>query len=213
MRTDRNCILRLSRYKTALKRLKSIGFARVFSDNLADATGVSATRVRKDFAQFGIRGNRKGGYAVDDLAGRLSEVLGTSKPQNVVVVGVGRIGMALLDYQGLRSEGIHVVAGFDTNPGKLSRSGRIPILPLEELAATVARHDVRIGIIAVPASAAQQAFDLLVTSGVKGILNFAPAVLGGSDRALVANVDLAAELENLIYFVGNPAAGGEPSAE
>ena len=95
---NRQCIIRLSRYKNALNRLKGLNFVRVFSDNLADAAGVTAAQVRKDFSLFGITGNRRGGYKVEELTDQLNRILGKDQLQEVVVVGMGNIGQALDQY-------------------------------------------------------------------------------------------------------------------
>ena len=123
---NRSCIIRLSRYKNALNRLKSLNFVRVFSDNLADAAGVTAAQVRKDFSLFGITGNRRGGYKVDELSSQLNKILGKDRVQEFVVVGVGNIGRALLHYPGLGKSGIHIAAGFDIDPAKYDREGNPP---------------------------------------------------------------------------------------
>ncbi|MBD3243118.1 MAG: redox-sensing transcriptional repressor Rex [Chitinivibrionales bacterium] len=211
MAHNRNSVLRLSRYKNALYTLKRLGFVRVFSDNLADATGVSPARVRKDFSLFGITGNRRGGYRIDELIERVNDILGKNRIHNCVVIGAGKIGKALLSYGGLQSERIRVVAGFDIDPRTFKRRAKVPVLPLDELEDVVRKHNVRVGIIAVPEVAAQQAFDLLVSAGVEGILNFAPVGLIGPDNVVVTNVNLAAELENLIYFI-NVADRADPDA-
>lgn len=201
MTRNRNSVLRLSRYKNALYALKRLGFVRVFSDNLADATGVSPSRVRKDFSLFGITGNKRGGYDIEKLLERLNDILGKNRIHNCVVVGAGKIGTALLQYNGLQNERIRIVAGFDINPSAFKKRAKVPVLPLEDLPDIAREHHVRVGIIAVPANAAQQAFDLLVAAGITGILNFAPVSLAGPDDVVVTNVNLAAELENLIYFI------------
>ncbi len=218
MAHNRNSILRLSRYKNALYTLKRLGLVRVFSDNLADATGVTSSRVRKDFSLFGITGNRRGGYRIDELIDRLNDILGKNRIHNCVVVGAGKIGKALLEYGGLQNERIRVIAGFDIDPRTFKRRGRVPVLPLDELGGVVQEHNVRVGSVAVPAVAAQQAFDLLVSAGVEGILNFAPVGLISPDNVVVTNVNLAAELENLIYFINaadqaDAAGGNAASAE
>src|SRR5512136_90353 len=89
---NRSCIIRLSRYKNALNRLKALNFVRVFSDNLADAAGVTAAQVRKDFSLFGITGNRRGGYRVDELIEQINKVLGKDRIHNFVLVGIGNLG-------------------------------------------------------------------------------------------------------------------------
>ncbi len=198
---NRSCIIRLSRYKNALNRLKALNFIRVFSDNLADAAGVTAAQVRKDFSMFGITGNRRGGYKVDELSDQLNRILGKDEIQEVLVVGIGNIGKALLHYTGLEKSGIGLAAGFDIDPGKVNRQSRPPVLPLEELVATVKGRQIKLGVIAVPDYAAQQVLELMISAGVRGVLNFAPICLKSPDGCVVHNINLESELENLIYFV------------
>ncbi|MBP7216614.1 MAG: redox-sensing transcriptional repressor Rex [Candidatus Omnitrophica bacterium] len=201
MLANKNCIIRLSRYKNSLYRLRELGFVKVFSDNLADAVGVTATQVRKDFSLFGIQGNKKGGYEIASLLEKLNAILGKDKMHKVLVVGAGHIGSALLNYQGFEKEGIKIVAVFDIDPAKFNRNSKIPVLPLEELKDFVKAQGVTIGIIAVPEVGAQQAADALVYAGIKGILNFAPLRIKVPEECVVNNVNLELELENLIYFV------------
>jgi redox-sensing transcriptional repressor len=201
MAINRKCVIRLSRYKNALIRLKSLGFIKVFSDNLADATGGTPSQVRKDFSLFGISGNRRGGYKVEELIGQLNEILGKNEVQKVIIVGMGHIGTALLKYHGFEIGGIKVVAGFDIDPAKYDSDGKIPVLPLEKLNGFVCEHNIKIGILAVPDVAAQHVSHLMASAGVKGILNFAPIRLRTTDNTIINNINLEIELENLIYFV------------
>lgn len=198
---NRKCILRLSRYKNALKRLKALGFVKVFSGNLADAAGVTSSQVRKDFSMFGITGNRRGGYKVDELITRIREILGKDEIQKVVIVGSGNIGNALLRYRGFEAGGIRVVAGFDIDPSKYQRHGEVPILPLEEFQSFVQEHNIKVGILAVPDVAAHHVSEIMIAAGIQGILNFAPIQLRGADGVVVRNINLEVELENLVYFV------------
>lgn len=198
---NRSCIIRLSRYKNALNRLKSLNFVRVFSDNLADAAGVTAAQVRKDFSMFGITGNRRGGYKVDDLADQLNRILGKEQLQEFVLIGVGNIGRALIDYNGFERSGISVAAGFDIDPAKYDPEGQPPVLPLEQLPDFIKARDIQLAIIAVPDYAAQQVLGLLLPAGIKGVMNFAPICLKAPDGCVVNNINLETELENLIYFV------------
>lgn len=202
---NRKCILRLSRYKNALKRLKALGFVKVFSGNLADAAGVTSSQVRKDFSLFGITGNRRGGYKVDELITRIREILGKNETQKVVIIGIGNIGNALLRYKGFETGGIRIVAGFDIDPSRYQSQSLIPILPLEEFRSYVEKNEIRIGILAVPDVAAHHVSEIMVAAGIKGILNFAPIQLRGADDVIISNINLEVELENLIYFVN--AAG------
>jgi redox-sensing transcriptional repressor len=207
--SSRSRILRLSRYKNASLRLKSLNFVKVFSDNLADATGVTASQVRKDFSIFGISGNRRGGYQIDELLTQLNKVLGKDKLQKFIVVGVGNMGRALINYPGFVKSEIKIVAGFELDPSKYNRKADAPVFPMDELAGYVKTNEVELGIIAVPDFAAQEVFDKLIQAGIKGVLNFAPIRLRSENTDVVVhNLNLETEIENLIYFVNtqtNPA--------
>ncbi|MDD3987584.1 MAG: redox-sensing transcriptional repressor Rex [Candidatus Omnitrophica bacterium] len=199
--TAKNCIIRLSRYKNALYRLQTLGFVKVFSDNLADAVGVTAAVVRKDFSVFGISGNKKGGYQIEILLEKINSILGKDRLQKVIVIGAGHIGSALMRYRGFEKEGIKIAAGFDIDPAKINRYNALPILPLEEVKDFIKSQGIKIAILAVPDIAAQEVLDLVCSCGIKGILNFAPLRLISPEGCIVNNVNLEIELENLIYFV------------
>lgn len=198
---NRKCIIRLSRYKNALKRLKALGFVKVFSGNLADATGVTSSQVRKDFSLFGITGNRRGGYQVDELIGRIRDILGKNELSKVVIVGVGNIGRALLRYKGFQAGGIRIIAGFDVDPVKYAPEAEVPVYPMQDLPEYVREHDVHIGILTVPDAAAHHIAEVMIEAGIEGILNFAPIQLRAPQHVVISNINLEVELENLIYFV------------
>ncbi|MCX5778395.1 MAG: redox-sensing transcriptional repressor Rex [Elusimicrobia bacterium] len=199
--TNKNCIIRLSRYKNSLHRLKTLGFVKVFSDNLADAVGVTSEQVRKDFSLFGITGNKRGGYTVDALTEKLNTILGKDRVQNVIVVGLGNIGTALTKYRGFEKECIKITAAFEADAAKCSRKTAVPILPVEEMPEYIRKNSIKIGIIAVPDVAAQQTADIMIGAGIRGILNFAPISLRCSEDVVINNVNLELELESVIYFV------------
>jgi redox-sensing transcriptional repressor len=210
MITNRNCVIRLSRYKSAILRLKTLGFVKVFSDNLADAVGVTSAQVRKDFSLFGISGNKRGGYQIDALIEKLNGILGKDQTHKVIVVGLGNIGTALMKYKRFEKEGIVITAVFEIDPSKYNREARIPVLPLQDIKEYVKNNGIKIGIIAVPDIAAQQVADIMFESGIKGILNFAPIRLKGPESTVINYVNLELELENVIYFVnanGRTATG------
>jgi redox-sensing transcriptional repressor len=198
---NRSCIIRLSRYKNSLNRLRTLNFVRVFSDNLADAAGVTAAQVRKDFSLFGITGNRRGGYKVDELADQLNKILGKDQLHEFIMIGVGNLGRSLLHYPGFERSGINIAAGFDIDPAKYNRDGKPPVLPLDQLGEVIRTRDIKLAIIAVPDYAAQQVLELALSAGIKGILNFAPICLKAPGGCVVNNINLETELENLIYFV------------
>ncbi len=201
MIVNKKCISRLSRYRKALFRFKELGFVKVFSDTLGEAVGVTASQVRKDFSLFGIPGNKRGGYQIDTLIDKLQNILGKDYDQKVIIVGIGNIGNALIKYKGFEREGIKIVAGFDIDPAKVNKKSAVPIYPLDEIYSYVKKHGITIGIIAVPEIVAQEVCDKMISAGIKGILNFAPIRYKGAENAMITNVNLQAELENVIYFV------------
>jgi len=204
---NKNDVTRLSRYRNALIRLRALNFVKVFSDNLADATGVSAVQVRKDFSAFDISGNRRGGYEVDELIKRLNKILDKDTIHKFIEVGAGNLGKALLRYPGFAKSGIKIVACFDVDPVKYDRDAEIPVLPIEELDDFVRKHQVRFGIISTPDVAAQQVLVRMISSGIKGILNFAPIYLRGPQDCVINNVNLESEIENIVYFVNLAGEG------
>ncbi|RPJ07079.1 MAG: redox-sensing transcriptional repressor Rex [Spirochaetaceae bacterium] len=198
---NKQSIIRLSKYKNTLQRLKTLGFVKVFSDNLADALGIRATQVRKDFSQFQITGNKRGGYNIDDLLERILRILGKTNLQKVVLVGLGNMGTALMHYQGFEREGIQIVAGFDIDPAKIGDDGRIPVYAMDNLGDFITKNRIEVGVIAVPDIAAQRALDILVASGIKGVLNFAPIRLRAPEEVPVTNVNLVQEIENIFCLI------------
>ena len=187
--TNRSCVIRLSRYKNALLRLRTLNFVRVFSENLADAAGVTATQVRKDFSIFGITGNRRGGYKVDELIEQLNRILGKDKIQKFILVGMGNLGKALIQYPGFERSGIKIVAGFDIDANKWDKDGSVPVHPLEELKEVIRHHKIEFGIICVPDFAAQQVLELMIPAGIRGVLNFAPICVKGPEGCVVNNIE------------------------
>jgi redox-sensing transcriptional repressor len=208
MQKTREVIQRLTHYKNVLHKLKTLGFVRVFSDNLADALGVSPAVVRKDFSVFGLAGRRRGGYRVDDLIEQLSAILGKDEEHKVVIVGCGKIGTALMNYRGFTREGIKVVAAFDVNPAKIDPGAPIPVLNMSDLGGVVQREAVRVAVMTVPDAVAGQVLAQLQAAGIRGVLNFAPISLKATGDCLVQNINIALEIENLFHFIrleGNAA--------
>ena len=206
---NKDMIQRLSRYKNILYKLKSLGFVKVFSDNLADAVGMSSALVRKDFATVGLSGNKRGGYRIDELIERLNTILGKDEIQRIVIVGCGKIGTALIHYQGFAREGIKVVAGFDVRRELVDAQLPVPILDMAQLADFVKKEDIQIAIMTVPEGAAAQVLENLMNTGIKGVLNFAPIQLKGTEHCFVQNINIALEIENLFYYVRFAQKSGE----
>jgi redox-sensing transcriptional repressor len=197
---NRACIIRLSRYRQTLIRLKTLNFVKVFSENLANSAGITAMLVRKDFSLIGISGNKRGGYQIDDLITVIDNILGKDKIQKFVVIGIGNIGRALLNYPNFKQIGIELAAGFDVDTAKHNRENAIPILPVDELGKFVKKNSIRFGIISVPEAEAQNTLEIMVQTGIKGILNFAPICLKEQPGCIVNNLHLETEIENIIYF-------------
>lgn len=198
---NKKVVARLSSYRTALIRFQELGFVKVFSDTLAEAVGVTPSQVRKDFSLFGISGNKKGGYQTELLIQKLQAILGKDRIQPVIIAGIGNIGSALIKYKAFENEGIKIVAGFDIDPAKINRKAKVPIFPVSEMPEFIQNNQIWIGIIAVPDISAQSVCNMMVASGIRGILNFAPLCLRVPESVIVNNVNLQNELENVIYFV------------
>ncbi|HHS14025.1 MAG TPA: redox-sensing transcriptional repressor Rex [bacterium] len=200
---------RLPCYRRALMRFKELGFDRVYSESLAESVGVTSSQVRKDFSVFGISGNKKGGYQIETLLDQLRIILKKDQIHPVILVGVGNIGTALMNYRAFERENIEIVAGFDIDPSKINKKMKIPVLPINAMDDYLKHHQVRIGIITVPALTAQQVCNRMVSAGIKGILNFAPIRLKVPDDTMIENVSVLLKLENIIYFV-EPVVNTEP---
>lgn len=198
---NKDFVQRLLKYKDVLSKLKSLGFVKVFSDNLVDAVGVSSSQVRKDFALLKISGNKRGGYKIDQLIGDLNEVLGKKKLQEVIIVGCGKIGAALMQYRRFDEEGIKIIAGFDTDTAKHNPEGETPIYPMEKIKEIVKARQVKVGIITVPHASATNVLDELMAAGIKGVLNFAPVSLRSTEKCIINSINIEHEIENIFYFV------------
>ena len=196
----RKTIYRLSVYLRCLQRLKGNAIRTVSSEALATVAGVKPTQLRKDLTYFGQFGTRGLGYDVEQLTKMISDLLGTTSLQPVILIGVGNLGRALLSYRGFEQEGFEIVAAFDVVP-KQSRRLPIPLFGMEKIAEFAVKRSVKMAILTVPATAAQEVANTLVQAGITGILNFAPLVLQVPEDVMVNNVNLAIELENLSYFI------------
>ena len=198
----RKTVYRLSVYLRCLQRLKSNGIRTVSSEALAKAAGVKSTQLRKDLTYFGQFGTRGLGYDVEQLALMITDLLGTNSLQPVILVGVGNLGTALLSYRGFEQEGFEIVAAFDLEADrKRGKQTAQPLHPMDKLAPFVRERSVKMAILTVPATAAQEVANQLVEAGIAGILNFSPIVLQVPEEVMVNNVNLAIELENLSYFI------------
>lgn len=197
-------VARLPLYLRCLAELADGEVATVSSVKLAELAGVNAAKVRKDLSYLGSYGTRGVGYEVDYLRFQIRRELGLDQQWPVIVVGLGNLGSALANYGGFGSRGYPIAGLFDADPAKVGspQSGLI-VQAIEDLGDVVAETDARIGIIATPAEAAQSVADLMVSAGIRSILNFAPAVISVPDDVSLRKVDLAVELQILSFYQGN----------
>jgi len=198
----RKTIYRLSVYLRCLQRLKANDIRTVSSEALAKVAGVKPTQLRKDLTYFGQFGTRGLGYDVEQLARMITDLLGTSSLQPVILVGVGNLGTALLSYRGFQEQGFEIAAAFDADARRFrDKKLPVPVYGMDKLPEVIQAQHVKMAIITVPAVAAQEVTNTLVECGITGILNFAPIVLVVPEDVMVSNVNLAIELENLSYFI------------
>ena len=202
MSVNQEVVRRLSKYRSILQKMKELGLVKVFSDNLADAVGVSPSLVRKDFSMFDLTGNKRGGYRIDDLIPKLNVLLGKDKKQKIAIIGCGKLGQALMNHNGFSRVGIRVVAGFDTDPAVLNPDAPVPIYHTGSLKEVLEKEKVSVVALTIPEQCVQNMVEVLKeTSCVRGVLNFAPVALKGDDHLLVQNMNMEMEIENLFYNI------------
>jgi redox-sensing transcriptional repressor len=201
MNANQEVIRRLSKYRTVMQKMKALGFVKVFSDNLADAVGVSASLVRKDFSMFSLSGNKRGGYRIEDLLSKLNVLLGKDKKQKIIIIGCGKLGQALMNHNGFPRVGIRVVAGFDSDPAVLNSEAPIPILHIKHLKEFIAENKITVAVLTIPEPCVQGMAETLKKTGVKGVINFAPLPLKSEQGFLVHNINMEQEIENLFYNI------------
>ena len=195
-------VRRLSLYLRQLESLHRTGRTTVSSKQLGESLGLTDAQVRKDLAYFGQFGHPGIGYRVDDLIGQVKRILGTDKTWNVLLVGAGNLGRALMAYRGFDQKGFRLTAVFDNDAPKIGKKlGQFVIQPLEQLADTVRKENIKLAMLAVPADSAQEVADCLVDAGIRGLLNFAPVSITVPPDVALNAVDLAVQLEQLSFQV------------
>jgi len=212
-------VSRLPVYLRILGEQADEGVESISSDRLAELAGVNAAKVRKDLSYLGSYGTRGVGYEVAYLVYQIRRELGLTHDWPVVIVGAGNLGQALAGYNGFGERGFPVAGIVDVDPAKVGTVlGGVRVRAIDELPQIVQSRRVSIGVVATPASAAQDAAELLVQAGVTSILNFAPVVLNVPAGIETRKVDLAVELQILSYHeqrrttTAAGAAGGAPKS-
>jgi len=181
---------------------------RISSEDLAGRAGVNSAKVRKDLSYLGSFGVRGVGYDPENLRFQIRRELGLTQEWPLVIVGIGNLGRALVNFEGFRAQGFRVVGLFDNDPNKIGfRLNGSVVEPLERLGDAIRERGVAIGVIATPAVAAQEVADLLAAAGVKSILNFAASVVKVPDGAHVRRVDFSTELQVLAFYLHREQTG------
>ena len=197
-------IKRLPKYYRYLELIGDKGIIRVSSQELSKITGLTASQIRQDLNHFGAFGQQGYGYNVEELKIELEKIMGVDKPYNVVIIGFGNIGSALLNYSGFRKKGFKVVGIFDNSPDIVgSKQNEVVVKDISELEEVVTREKVDIAILAIPARPALEITDKLVACGIKGIWNFAPIDLKLPRSVVLDNVHLDGSLLTLTYYMNS----------
>jgi redox-sensing transcriptional repressor len=193
---------RLSLYLRAIEHAISNGQERISSQELGQALSIRDAQVRRDLACLGTLGHPGIGYNPEKLRKPIRRALGIDREWPTVLVGVGNLARALLRYAGFRQQGFHIRWLFDSDPAKAGTSlDGVPILPAEQMEKILSGSGAELGLIAVPASAAQETADRLIRAGVRGLLNFAPVVLQLPPHVRLVSVDLTIQLEQLTFLL------------
>jgi redox-sensing transcriptional repressor len=197
-------VRRLSLYLRFLEEFENAGLTTVSSEELAARGGTTSAQVRKDLSFFGSFGKRGLGYQVGELTQRMRRILGLERDWRVVIVGIGKIGSALAQYEGFQQRGFRVVGLYDTDPAKVGREvDGLRVRPIESLAEDNRERPVDIAVIAVPAAAAQRVVDQVVAAGITGVMSFAPIQLHVPADVTLNTVNMAMELERLSFALSN----------
>ncbi|HVX84962.1 MAG TPA: redox-sensing transcriptional repressor Rex [Phycisphaerae bacterium] len=204
-------VYRLSFYLRQLEAFQHAEKHTISSRQLGEALGYTDAQVRKDLAYFGQFGHPGIGYRVEELISQLRKILGTDKVWNVLLVGAGNLGRALIAYRGFLRKGFRLAAIFDADPRKAGQAfGELTIRGMSELPAATRELGIRLAIMSVPSEAAQGVAEMLVAAGIRGILNFAPVSVTVPKEVSVQSVDLAVQLEQLSFQM---SLADEPVAE
>lgn len=201
---------RLPLYYRYLNFLNNAGTDKVSSTELSEAVKVDSATIRRDFSYFGALGKRGYGYDVASLLAFFKKTLNQDRLTNVALIGVGHLGKALLNYNFKQTNNIRISSAFDVKPelvGSILQG--VPVYPMSEMKQQLSDQQIEIVILTVPIDSAQKVTDDLVEVGVKGIMNFTPIRISVPESVRIQNVDLAKELQTLIYFLDNYSKDAE----
>jgi redox-sensing transcriptional repressor len=192
---------RMSRYLQVLSQAQKMGKERISSQEIAEYTNINATQIRRDLSAFGKFGKRGVGYSIDSLLGEIRKILRTQGQHNIALVGAGRLGEAIASSPIFAEHGISVAAIFDTDPAKVGQTfNGVTVSALSELDEIVRTRNIIVGVLAVPAVAAQDACDAIVAAGIKIVFNYSEALLDTPADVQVHTSNPAVELLYALYF-------------
>ncbi|OIK15926.1 redox-sensing transcriptional repressor Rex [Bacillus sp. MUM 116] len=193
---------RLPLYYRFIQNLYASGKQRVSSAELSEAVKVDSATIRRDFSYFGALGKKGYGYNVNYLLTFFRKTLDQDELTKVALIGVGNLGTAFLNYNFLKNNNTKITCAFDVDPNKMGTTiGDVPVHHMDDLEKYLAEEDIQVAILTIPAPVAQIITDRLVQSEVKGILNFTPARLNVPSTIRIHHIDLAVELQSLVYFL------------
>ncbi len=192
---------RLSRYLQVLTQARKMGKDRISSQEMADYTNINATQIRRDLSNFGKFGKRGVGYSIDGLLAEIRKILRTQGQHNIALVGAGRLGQAIASSPIFAEHGINIAAIFDTDEQKVGQHlGQAEVINYRRLKDMVREKNIVVGVLAVPADAAQHAANDLVDAGVRIIFNYSEALLDVPSEVTVHTSNPAVELLHALYF-------------
>lgn len=195
---------RLSQYRRNLLICDSNGKEHIFSHEIANIHHITPVQVRRDIMLIGYTGTLRKGYNVKELVALIGEILDKPEGQKVAIVGAGNLGRALMKYFSNRREKLNIVAAFDVNSEKIGTSyAGVKVYAVEQLKETITDLGITIGIISVPVSEAAMVANLLVESGIKGILNYSPRPVNVPENIYLEEYDMITSLEKVAYFAKN----------
>ena len=195
-------VLRLPLYARVLSQLSDQGIEVINSQRLGDLLQMTPAQIRKDLSYFGRFGKQGRGYRIESLLVELRSILGINDAWRACLVGVGRLGLAIINYPGFTPEGFEIVAAFDSDPEQVSsRLGNIYVQGMDEISITLKERNIDIGVVAVPSIQAQGVIDLLVEHGIKGILNYAPVAPVVPKHVIMRNIDPVLSLQSMTFYM------------
>ncbi len=196
---------RLAIYYRLLKEYKKKGEDTISSSSMGKYLDLKPSQIRKDLSYFGGFGKRGTGYKVLELMNTIGKILGIDQEWNVIVVGAGKIGRALLNYPGLREDGFKIKAIVDNHDNKIGMKidGYFPVEDVRRLDKIVHDQEIQMGVVAVPSNSAQDVTNKLVRAGIKGIINFAPVILDVPEDIMVEEVHISLSFKSLSFKLVN----------